>query len=150
MKNKIKDYTTEIPADQTIAEISKILMQSKAKGIATEFEDDGRVKSVFFRIAVGNRELNFKLPAKPDAVYRVLFQDKIGEATYGASRRIKATNIAWRIVRDWLEAQVAMIQLEQAEAAEVFFAYLMTGPDQTIFQQAKKNQFLLGTGGNDE
>jgi hypothetical protein len=99
MKKLIKNYTTDIPAEKTIAEIHKLLAENGARGIATEYDENGLVTDVFFKTFVNGKELPFRLPAKADQVYEALFADKAGENVYGESRRIKAQNIAWRICK---------------------------------------------------
>ena len=120
MKKLIKNYTTDIPAEQTIAEIHKLLAENGARGIAMDYDENGLVIDVFFKIFLNGRELPFRLPAKADQVYEALFADKGGEDYYGESGRIKAQNIAWRICKTWLEAQITLINLQQAKIEEVF------------------------------
>jgi hypothetical protein len=50
MKKLIKNYTTDIPVDRTIAEIQQILAQNGARGIAIEYNEDGRIKDIFFKV----------------------------------------------------------------------------------------------------
>ena len=47
MKQLIKNYTTEIPVEKTIAEIQAILAQNGARGIALEYNEHGRIKDIF-------------------------------------------------------------------------------------------------------
>lgn len=47
MKQLIKNYTTEIPVEKTIAEIQAILAQNGARGIALEYDEHGRIKDIF-------------------------------------------------------------------------------------------------------
>jgi hypothetical protein len=46
MKRLIKNYTTDIPVERTIAEIQKILAENGAHGIALEFHE-GYIKLDF-------------------------------------------------------------------------------------------------------
>jgi hypothetical protein len=45
MKKLIKNYTTDIPAERTIAEIQTILAQNGARGIALEYDERGDVSA---------------------------------------------------------------------------------------------------------
>jgi hypothetical protein len=146
MKKLIKNYTTDIPAEKTIAEIHTLLAQNGARGIATDYDENGLVTDVFFKIFVKGRELPFRLPAKADQVYEALFADKPGENVYGESRRIKAQNIAWRICKAWLEAQITLINLQQAKIEEVFLPYMVMPSNKTLYEEMKNNQFLLPSG----
>jgi len=146
MKKNIKNYTTEIPASKTIGEIQVILAKAGAKGIAMEFDDSGSIESLFFKLKVEGKELPFKLPAKPEAVYKVLHAHKQSEWKYGEQRRQNSLDVAWRIVKEWLEMQLTMIELEPAEAAEIFFPYLVTGSNKTLYETMKSTDFLLAEG----
>ena len=64
MKKLIKNYTTDIPVDRTIAEIQKILAQNGARGIALDYDGNGNIKDIFFKIILNKKELPFRLPAK--------------------------------------------------------------------------------------
>ena len=146
MKNKlIKNYTTDIPADQTISEIQTLLGKNGAAGVMAEYSN-GIVKNIFFKINHNGRELPFRLPAKPQAVYDALFKgmpgDRPGSAYY--NRRVeKSVNIAWRICKTWLEAQITLINLEQAKIEEVFLPYMIMPGNRTLYEVMNDNQFLL-------
>jgi|GEM_PF-5413761 len=72
MKKLIKNYTTDIPVEKTTTEIQQILKQNGARGIALEFDENGNIKDIFFKIILNEKELPFRLPAKAESVYRVL------------------------------------------------------------------------------
>lgn len=147
MIKTLKNYTTDIPASKTIMEVQDILSKSGAKGVAFEYDNSGNVDSLFFRLQIENgKEVAFKLPTKPKAVYDVLFAGMSGEYSYGEGRRQKALNIAWRIVKEWLEVQFTLIKLNQAEAVEIFLPYMVTGENRTLYQDMKQNQFKLSSG----
>jgi hypothetical protein len=73
MKRLIKNYTTDVPVERTIAEIQSILGQNGARGIALEYDERGRIKDIFFKIRLHEKELPFRLPSKPDHVYAAVF-----------------------------------------------------------------------------
>lgn len=60
MKRLIKNYTTEVPADQTIAEIQTMLAHNGARGIALEYDAAGRIKDIFIKITLREKELPFR------------------------------------------------------------------------------------------
>jgi tRNA nucleotidyltransferase/poly(A) polymerase len=51
MKKLIKNYTTDIPVERTTAEIQKILAQNGARGIALDYDEDGTIKDIFFKLS---------------------------------------------------------------------------------------------------
>jgi hypothetical protein len=61
----------------------------------------------------------------------------------------QAERVAWRIVKDWLEAQMAIVVTNQAEMAQVFLSYVIADRSGlTVYQQFKEhNQKQIATGG---
>jgi hypothetical protein len=54
--------------------------------------------------------------------------------------------VAWRIIKDWVEAQLAIVEAEQVELVEVFLPFAQnpqTG--ETIFNQLAASNFALLT-----
>jgi hypothetical protein len=145
MKRLIKNYTTDIPVDRTIAEIQTILAQNGARGIALEYDEHGRIKDIFFKITLNSKELPFRLPAKAERVYQALWGERQDweHTRYGEGWRAQAERIAWRICKTWLEAQITLINLDQAKMEEVFLPYLILPGDKTLFETMEHTQFLL-------
>jgi hypothetical protein len=54
---------------------------------------------------------------------------------YGEQWRKQAERIAWRICKTWLEAQITLINLEQAKLGEVFLPYLVVAENRTFFEE---------------
>jgi hypothetical protein len=143
MKQLIKNYTTEIPVERTIAEIQTILAQNGARGIALEYDENGHIKDIFFKIRLHEKELPFRLPSKPESVYASLFAGMQYEHRLRNKRMKKAEAIAWRIRKSWLKAQITLINLDQAKIEEVFLPYLVMPSSKTLFETMEHNQFLL-------
>src|SRR5712692_2325585 len=148
MKKLIKNYTTDIPVDRTIAEIQKILAQNGARGIALEYDEQGNMKDIFFKILLHEKELAFRLPAKAERVYTALHESATSayHQRYGKQWREEAERIAWRICKTWLEAQITLINLEQVKIEEVFLPYLIMPGNKTLFETMEQNKFLLPSG----
>jgi hypothetical protein len=147
MKKLIKNYTTNISIEVTISEIQKLLSENGATSIMTEY-DNGKIKSLFFKLRYGEKELPFRLPVKRDNVFKALFSKLSGNSNpkWFEERQRKAGMIAWRVCKLWLEAQITHINLEQAKPEEVFLPYLVMGNNKTLFEQMEENQFLLPSG----
>jgi hypothetical protein len=82
-----------------------------------------RSRISFFKIMLGGKELPFRLPAKAERVYQAMWGEKQEweHRRYGEGWRQQAQRIAWRICKTWLEAQITLVNLEQAKMEEVFF-----------------------------
>lgn len=54
--------------------------------------------------------------------------------------REHATRVAWRVVKDWLEANLALIAAEMATIDEVMLPYLHVGDDKTLWQAYRERE----------
>ena len=108
----IKNYTTKVPADQTVGEIQGILAAHGARKVMMDYGDDGRVLAVTFALDCGGMLRGFRLEAKSDGVMSVMARDRTKCDADQAER------IAWRNVKDWIAAQVALVETEQATMDE--------------------------------
>src|SRR5438874_5531664 len=106
MNRIIKNYTTEVPTDRTVSEIQQLLSRNGARGIAMEYDNNGKIKDIFFKITIDNKDLPFRLPAKVDKVYPALHGDapRHFHERYAQQWQRDAERIAWRICKTWLEA----------------------------------------------
>lgn len=55
----------------------------------------------------------------------------------------QAKRVSWRIVKDWVEAQLAIIESGQAEMGEVFMPYAVTISGETLFKRLSNEPKLL-------
>lgn len=143
------NYSTTIPASKTAAEIQRILAQNGTRQILTEFDDQQRISAVLFRIdGPGGEALSFRLPVDTGATYKVLLkQYNNGEVPRRYADEEHARRVAWRIIKDWLQAQMALLETEMVKMEEIFLPYLIVGKDKkTLYQAMKENQFLLPSG----
>lgn len=135
----ILNYTTKISADKTASEIQRKLAEAKAKAILCEYDDDTRLAAMSFQIVTIHGIVSFRLPVNVNGVYRSLQSDK--KVTNKYKTKDQATRVAWRILKDWVEAQLAIVEAEMVELTEVFLPYAQNKEGQTVYQALKDNQF---------
>jgi hypothetical protein len=148
MGQNLLNYTTEIPVEKTVGEIHQALVTAHATSILTEY-DHGSIKAIMFKIRGKNgQELPFRLPAKVEEAYRVMYgkRQQWEVKRYGDKWREQARRTAWRILLTWVKAQLALIELELAKPEEVFLPYLLVKGNKTLFEEVQNKQFLLGSG----
>lgn len=136
----IKNYTTKVPSVQTVGEIQGLLAAHGARKVMMDYGESGKVESVTFGLMLNGNMAGFRIDAKPDGVMRVMAKDRV------SCTKEQAERIAWRNVKDWISAQVALIETEQATMEEVFLPYLLDKNDKTLFQNIEERKFLLGAG----
>lgn len=135
----IANYTTSIKAEKTVGEIQGMLARAGASAVLFDF-DGAEVSAISFRLLHEDVMVSFRLPANIKSIYVVLQNDP------DVPRRLRtmeqASRVAWRIIKDWLRAQLAIVEAEQAEMVEVFLPYAQnpeTG--QTLFRMLEAGGF---------
>ena len=138
------NYTTKIPTRRTASEVLDLLAEAGADHVSIELRDKEPVGVVFTLDTAGGRR-DFVLPVDGDAMYARLGKARaMGEfASLHASvarlnqitSRANALNVAWRVVRDWLEAQLALIQAGMANLDQVMLPYLEVEPGESLYDR---------------
>lgn len=141
-KNALLNYTTEVTADKSVSQIMAILIAHGARSIMSQY-DNGKVVAIAFQIQTREGLLRIRLPAKPDVVRDVLwrqYQESKIRRTYTSPEH--AERVAWRIVKDWVEAQMAILDTEQVRMEEIFLAYIMNAEGKTLFETLLESKLL--------
>lgn len=172
MKTFLKNYTSNVPVVQTLAEIEKVLIKCGVTGIQKDYHPSGsgKVIAVTFQIKFtdGQPAISIRLPANEERALQALWMDYVDgesvEKVNGGDERIlynnrkqkrrndfrdQAERTAWRIVRDWIEVQMSMIQMQQADFLQVFLPYVWDGK-LSYYDRLNQSKFagLLPQGGN--
>lgn len=134
----ILNYSTSISAEKTVTEIQRILAKAKAEAILCDY-NDGVLTSVSFRVRVPFGVMSFRLPANVEKVYAVLVRDR----RIPASKRTmeQASRVAWRILKDWLDAQMALIAAEMVSLEQVFLPYAQNQEGVTLYDALAESRF---------
>lgn len=136
----IKNYTTTVDVYKSLGEIQGALASHGARKIMIDYDDSGSPIGVAFGIVTPLGPRGFLLPANVDGVKSVFSKQKIKDSNGQAERT------AWRNVRDWIMAQMAIIEAGQVNMDEVFFPYLTNGKGQTVYQIYQSGGLLLEAG----
>ena len=137
----IKNYTTKVPAVQTVGEIQGILAAHGARKVMMDYDEGGRVTAITFTLECFGNVHAFRLEAKPEGVKAVMAKErsKCGDE--------QAERIAWRNLKDWVAAQVALVETEQATMDELFFPKLADMNEWTIYEAFQSGRLAIGDGG---
>lgn len=147
------NYTTKISVEKTIAEIEKLLAQSSAQKIMKEYDVDGNVESISFVINTEQGMIPFKLPMNAEPVMQTI-NAQTGEYKRSGNRQRRvvpssmyndmdqARRVGWRIIKDWLEAQLALYFLQMVKIEEIFLPYMYSNKhNKTMFQLMQEKNF---------
>ena len=137
------NYTTSISGEKTIGEIQKALSRAGACAILCEYDGFGSVSALAFRIATNFGEIAFQLPANIAAVKKILAQ----QAHAGKIPRkfaqddAQAARVAWRILKDWIEAQLALIETGMVTVEQIFLPFAQNASGQTVYEALLEKRF---------
>ena len=148
----IKNYTSDIPIERIFAELQQTLAVHGAKQIAFDYGDDGKVHGVTFVVPTGGRLLSVKLPARVKNAQALLKQQwdanlishkRGAEKTYGFEQ---AYRVAWRNILDWVQAQMALLDIGMVKLEEVFLPYVVYRDGKTLYEYYEHRGFQLPSG----
>lgn len=136
----ILNYTTKIDPFDTISSITKLLSKAGARRIMID-SDEGIPVSLSFCIEIKGQDVFYRLPCRWSGVLSVLQKDKTVPPRL--KTKDQALRVSWRIIKDWVESQLAIVDAEVAELAEIFLPYALTSSGDTVWEKIQNNPKLL-------
>jgi len=137
---KLKNTYSEAPIQHIFAAIDETLGSHGATRISKDFQG-GRATALVFSVMIGTRLHSFRLPARMENVEKLLYP---GREELTQAMRNQAYRTAWANVRDWVAAQMALVQTGMAAMEEIFLPYMLDEQSgQTFFEVWREHQRLL-------
>jgi len=128
---------------------SKLLSKWGVQAMMTEY-DGPQVSAVSFKMQVGDRSMGFKMPCNWRAVLQVFKQQGITQGRIKHKDRNlenQAIRTAWRIILVWVQAQLALVEVNMTTVPQVFLPYAITSDGRTLAEKiADDPGLLLGDG----
>lgn len=137
-------YTTKVAANKTVAEIEDILVKHNAQSIVKNYQN-GKIISLSFLVNTGYRQIPIKLPAKIEDCYKVLKNERKKNSAVKDTME-QAERVAWRILKNWIDAQMALLDIEMVKFEEVFMPYIVDVNGRTLYEKLEEQQFLIEDG----
>lgn len=158
----LKNYTSKSATSDSIARIEGVLLQCGANAIEKEYDADNnrglvpRISAITFRIRVeaGGPSIQIRLPANAAAAAEVIWRNyagdrisKDGQTCRGKSKTRsdfinQGERTAWRLIQEWIEVQMSLIAMKQAELLQVFMPYAWDETRKiTYFESMKAQKF---------
>lgn len=134
----ILNYTTTVSVDKTISDIEKVL-RGRVATLATHYGEDGVATGLQMTIRTPHGPRTFLLPIDAVGVLAALRADRtVSRPSYLTFAH--AQRVAWRIAKDWLEAQCALIDARMAAMDQVMLPYLLTDGEHTLYDNYKARE----------
>lgn len=139
------NYTTKVPAHKSIAEISQMLAKAGARQIMHQYDNDGSITGLAFSIELEGQQIGFRLPTDWRPIQPIMEELRRKNSKIGTFvvEREHCINLAWRITKDWVEAQLAIIEIKMVKPEQVFLPYMVQQNGRTLYENAVDSKFLL-------
>lgn len=137
MGEQLLNYTTRIPVARTLGEVTAILVKAGARQVMTEYGVGGEPSGLTFAIQTPLGVRGFTLPVEAKAIEKILERQR--DNRYKGEEQ--SHRVAWRIIKDWLEAQVALIETAMVTFDQVMLPYMRSVDGGTFY-----DSYLSGHG----
>jgi len=151
----LKNYTTEVPAMKSIGEIQGNLVAHGARSIMVNYGPDREPGSLSFIVPTKQGDIPFRLPANVKSVETILvnMRARKPEEWHSDYKQVmeriqkQAARVAWRIIKDWVDSQLAIIETEMVTMEQVFLPYMLVkGGQHTLYETMVDRGFYLTEG----
>lgn len=140
----IKNYTTSVDSYKTISEIQQILARAGAQQISINNDKSGNPVSLAFMLLWGTQAVAFALPCNFSGVKRAMSNSK--KVSIAKCTDEQALRVGWRIIKDWVAAQMAIVEAEACTMTQVFLPYAVTNNGDTVYKMFEGRKELLTLG----
>lgn len=137
----ILNYTTKIDSYKTITEIQQILSKAGATKMIVDNDASGLPVALTFCIQWNGNFTAFSLPCNFEGVLRSMRNNR--KVPRNLCNEEQALRVGWRIVKDWTQAQLAIVEAQLASLPEVFLPYAVTKQGTTLFKMIESDNTLL-------
>ena len=141
---RIKNFSTIISPEKTIAEIEKMLAIYGATKIMKQYDEEGNPVLLAFMIQTDRGEMPIKLPVNLEGIQST-FKKQVSDGKLPKSywdNKEQAMKVGWRIIKDWLDAQLTLINVEMVKIEEIFLPYIYDMmSDKTMYEIIEEKGF---------
>ena len=120
---KIRNYTSEVPAARSVGRIEALLVEFGAKNISKAYDDHKTLEAIMFDLPrPDGNSFAIKLPAHVEKMVPEI--QKLHPRWQLWEVKEQAERTAWKLMTEWVEIQLSLIQMQQAEPLEIFMPYV--------------------------
>lgn len=140
------NYTTTVAVDRTAAKIQAMLVKVGARAIAHIYSDTGVLTGLSFSVAAPYGEQTYSVPVDVERVRAVLLRQRV-QPRYSTVDH--AARVAWKILGDWVAAQLAIIETEMVGLDQVMLPYAHTDPaGTTVYERVVEQRSAVAAIGS--
>lgn len=128
-----------MPVHQSMGIIQESLVSHGANGFMFEYDKEGRIKTLRFKMKVAENDVAFQLPVEWEKFQTALINQEVKRADDDDY----CYRVAWANLRDLVLAQMAFLETEMVEIPQMFLGYAMSKKGKTLYEEIKGGQFLI-------
>lgn len=128
----IANKSTKVASMKTIGEIQAMLAHARASSIMVEYED-GEPIAISFQLKNQQQTLSFRLPINWKGTLQAMIRDKT--CPKGLRTNEQARRVSWRVLRDWIRAQLTLVEAGASTIHEVMVPWMVTNDGTTVTQR---------------
>lgn len=140
----ILNYTTTIDPVKTVGEIQAILVRGGAQRVRIEYKNS-LPSAVEFSVdtpTLGVQHFRFA----PNIAGVLESLKRAPKVPSSARNETQAARVAWRIEKDWLEAQFAKLDAMRMPLEQIMLPYMVTNKGETLYETLKAQHLALPAG----
>lgn len=135
------NYTTTVSADKSAMECIAILIKHGAKNVGISLGENRVPDGLDFVVSTPWGLQQYSLPINMSGTEKALKQawrDHRIDPRFTSPEH--ARRVAWRVIKDWLESQLALVEAGVADLPQVMLSYMKVDVDKTMYQAVVENQ----------
>lgn len=141
------NYSTKKAAEESAKEIRTKLLSHGVQDVKFDFgEDMVTIEFLRSKLITKNEMASYKITTRIAPVYKVLKdQEWSGEIKISITQS-QAKRVAWRIVKRWIDAQLAFVETGMLSFDEVFLSYKVDeGTGLSLIEEYQTKQLMLAS-----
>jgi len=142
------NYTTSVEPDKSAIECIGILTKHGATHAGLAIGEDRMPDGIEFVIRTQFGPRQYSLDVDAAGAQKVLmkaWRDCKIERRY--TEPVQARRVAWRVMKDWLEAQMALVEIGLRDLPQVMLPYMKVDGNHTLYGAwLEREQLALETG----
>ncbi len=138
----IKNFSTTVDSFKTISEIQQLLSKKGVQNINIKNDEHGNPVALTFVLLWNLQPVGFSLPCNFEGIEKAMRKSRVKERL---CTKEQALRVGWRIIKDWVAAQLAIVEAEACTMSQVFLPYAVTNKGETVyemFEQTKAKELL--------
>lgn len=144
----LMNFSTSVAAEKSVGEIEAILVKHRVRGVQKRYDAAGEITSLAFSLETPFGERSYRLPVNVDGVLATLEREKqagrLPNLPWTRLNRHQAARVAFRILKDWLESQLAVIQTRAVTLDQILLPFQVANDaGETVYQLYQRQQAAL-------